>query len=254
MSQISSPSKGWIDRIDIHSLKARFFVKGVFSYRMDNVEKSLFIELVGCPGVGKSTLIDCFEEQGLIEKVFCTKLWSARFKGNAEIDAAYKGIIKYKAKILDNKKEKTKYIRNTIIPKAIDKFVEDEKNASIFLIDEGLFHHFKYEISENWAENEKVFTKLMNRRVLIHMTARPEVIADRILKRYRETGKILPYYRNKSEWEIAQFCNKAQEKRKEVISEFEKSGIPVLSVDAEESAQTIARNIDVYIKKLLIHN
>ncbi|UXZ55434.1 ATP-binding protein [Halomonas sp. 7T] len=253
MTQIISLSKSWAGRLYRPSFKSRLFVKGVFSYQIDKVEKSLFVEVVGCPGIGKSTLLNYFEDQGLIEKVFFTKLWSARFKSNADIDTAYRQIIKYKTKNLDNKKEKIKYIRNTIVPKAMDKFVENEQNASIFLVDEGLFHHFKYEISENWKENETLFTKLMNRRVLIHMIARPEVIAERILKRYRETGKILPYYRNKREWEIAQYCNKAQEKRKEVMSEFEKKGIPVLSVDAEESAQTIARNIDGYIKELMIH-
>jgi hypothetical protein len=30
-----------------------FFVKGVFDYQIENANKSLFIEVVGCPGGGK---------------------------------------------------------------------------------------------------------------------------------------------------------------------------------------------------------
>lgn len=215
-------AKNWFGRLRTFEYRTHFFVKGVFDYRIDSANKSLFIEVVGCPGVGKSTLIDYMEEKRLIKGLFRAKLWIARLQCNTSIDSAYRRILDYKLISLDNERSRFKYFRYAITPRAMDKYVENKKNPTVLLIDEGLFHHFKYEINDNWEKNNALFSKLMEKRVIVHITARPEIIAERILKRYRDTGNLLPYYKNKHEGEIAEYCRKAQEKRKQVIGEFKK--------------------------------
>ncbi|CDG55518.1 hypothetical protein HALA3H3_910003 [Halomonas sp. A3H3] len=60
----------------------------------------------------------------------------------------------------------------------------------MLVIDEGLFHHFRYEISDNWGKDKALFSKLMEKRFIVYMTARPEIIAERILMCYRKTGNL----------------------------------------------------------------
>lgn len=251
MTQLEFIAKNWLGRLRTFEYKAHFFVKGVFDYQIENANKSLFIEVVGCPGVGKSTLIDYMEEKRLIKGLIRARLWIARLQRNTNIDSAYKRILDYKLISLENERSRFKYSQYAITPRAIDKYVEDKKIPTVLLIDEGLFHHFKYEISDNWGKDKALFSKLMEKRVIVHMTARPEIIAERILKRYRKTGNLLPYYKNKHEYEIAEYCRKAQKKRKKVIGEFEKRGVPVLTVNAEDGEQANTKHIDDFIKILM---
>lgn len=255
MTQLMLTTKNWIRRLFISEIKTHLFVKGVFSYQVDKSSKSLFVEVIGCPGVGKSTLIYYMEKHELIVGLIRTKLWRARLQRNTKIDSIYKKILDYKQMSLEDESVKVKYFRHAIIPRFMDILVENKTIPStIFLVDEGLFHHFKYEISDNWENDKVLFSALMEKRVLVHMIARPEIIAERILKRYRETGNLLPCYKNKQKWEIAKYCKEAQEKRKKVIREFEKRGVPVLTINAEDDEQTIIRNIDGFIKRIIYYN
>ncbi|WP_035578951.1 AAA family ATPase [Halomonas sp. TG39a] len=249
MTQLVLTAKNLLDRFYGCEYRAHFLVKGVFDYQIDNANKSLFIEIIGCPGVGKSTLIDYMEEKELIKGLICTKLWATRLQRNNKIASAYTSILDYKIMSLEDERVRSRYLRHAIIPRAMDKYIENNKNPTVLLIDEGLFHHFKYEISDNWEQNKFIFSKLMEKRILVHMIARPEIIAERILKRYRETGNLLPYYKNKQECEIIEYCRKAQEKRKKVIRKFKTRGVPVLTINAEDSSQENTKYIDDFVKK-----
>lgn len=251
MTQLIFTTKKWLDRLHFSDYKAHFFVKGVFSYQLDNANTSLFIEITGCPGVGKSALIDYMEVKRFIIRLNRAKLWVARLQHNTKIESVYRKVLDYKLMRLEDEGVRFKYLRYAIIPRAMDKLVDARKTPIVLLIDEGLVHHFKYEINDNWEKDKAIFSKLMEKRVLVHMTARPEIITERILKRYRETGNLLPYYKNKQEWEIAEYCRKTQEKRKKIIREFEKRGVPVLTVNAEDSEQTAAKYIDDFAKGVM---
>lgn len=104
MTQLEFIAKNWLGRLRTFEYKAHFFVKGVFDYQIENANKSLFIEVVGCPGVGKSTLIDYMEEKRLIKSLIRARLWIARLQRNTNIDSAYKRILDYKLISLENKK------------------------------------------------------------------------------------------------------------------------------------------------------
>ncbi|WP_141441173.1 hypothetical protein [Vreelandella titanicae] len=137
-----------------------------------------------------------------------------RLQRNTNIDSAYKRILDYKLISLENKKSRFKYSQYAITPRAIDKYVEDKKIPTVLLIDEGLFHHFKYEISDNWGKDKALFSKLMEKRVIVHMTARPEIIAERILKRYRKTGNLLPYYKINMNMKLLNIVEKLKKKER----------------------------------------
>ncbi|CDG55519.1 MULTISPECIES: hypothetical protein [Halomonadaceae] len=104
MTQLEFIAKNWLGQLRTFKYKAHFFVKGVFDYQIENANKSLFIEVVGCPGVGKSTLIDYMEEKRLIKGLILAKLWIARLQRNTNIDSAYKRILDYKLISLENEK------------------------------------------------------------------------------------------------------------------------------------------------------
>ncbi len=53
MTQLEFIAKNWLGRLRTFEYEAHFFVKGVFDYQIENANKSLFIEVVGCPGGGR---------------------------------------------------------------------------------------------------------------------------------------------------------------------------------------------------------
>lgn len=219
---------------------------------LGNAEKQSFIfEMTGSPGVGKSTLLNHMMDSQFIRKVGLTGLSSDRFGDHDEIRMAYDRVLKHTLNTFEKKQDIEKHSRRAAVSLALHRQMRSTEKPAILIVEEGLFHHFKHSLIGIYASDKPSFDIMMERRAIIHLTARPEAIAERVIKRHEETGKLLPYHANKDFRQICDYCQDSQASRENALKFFKSVGVPVLTISAENSPNEMASQITAFIHETL---
>lgn len=219
---------------------------------LDDAEKQPFIfEMTGSPSIGKSTLLHNMMDAQLIRKADLTGLNSDSFGDDDQIRIAYDALIKKAVENLKNKEDIEKYSRRAAASLALQRQVRSDEKADTLIVEEGLFHHFMHPLIGIYSSDKPLFDIMMEGRAIVHLTARPGVIAERVIKRYKETGKLLPYHANKNFRQIRDYCQASQAGREHTLKQLESMGVPVLTISAENSSTEMASQITAFIHKTL---
>lgn len=218
----------------------------------------LFVEFIGVPGVGKSTLCSALLErnrewmigaQDVLLDVSLTGKYTAEMN-----DEFYQGIAQHKLSVISksdyqacDKLELLGYFGQII---QLDRKMSLYRGKKIVVADEGLFHNFSSSV-EFVYENSRAVPNNLGRRVLIHCYSSPERISCQILKREKETGRLLPQHKNKTIRELEEHQKEAL-LMKEKFTQFVQKvlGTPVLSLNTSDPQEENLNKINNFIEEL----
>ncbi len=212
---------------------------GFKAYRYNNHSHSSYIvDLVGPPGIGKTTLIKALIERSLIQ---------------AENDSFDKKerVCKSRARLLSLAALNQGDIA-TLQRKAV-KLIYDlniSQSRKGYVVDEGLSHHFANELCSMFLESPDDFKLLMQRRAVINLTASPETICSRIRIRGNKTGRLLPCHQDKSDEELVIFNTEALRGREYLATCMKEAGYPILTVNMEGARELAVDHIEVFFSSL----
>lgn len=209
-------------------------------------KQSFIFEITGSPGVGKSTLLNHMMNSQSIRKTGL-RVNSENIDDHDEISMAYDRVLKRTLETVEKKEDVEKHSRNAAASLALHRRMRSTEKPAILIVEEGLFHHFKDSLVGIYDSDKSSFDIMMKRRAIIHLIARPEAIAERIIKRYEETGRLLSYHANKDFYQICDYCQASQASRENALKLFMSMGVPVLTISAENSPNVMTSQITAFI-------
>jgi len=117
--------------------------------------------------------------------------------------------------------------------------------------EEGLFHNFGNEIVSLLNSGDEVSVKeLMRNRAVVYCYSTPEIIAHQIIKRYNETGKLLPQHKTDSFETLIEFQKEALINKERFIETLKSFNIPVLMINTSDDIESNAKKVNAFISSL----
>ncbi len=92
--------------------------------------------------------------------------------------------------------------------------------------------------------------ELMKERAVIYCYTHPEVIAQRIQKRTKETGKLLPQHKVNSFEELVEQQKETLKVKEEFVNILRDCDVPVLRINTSDNLQENAKKVNDFIKNL----
>lgn len=220
----------------------------------------LHIEFAGLPGVGKTTL---FEE---LSKAKTTPKWGLakiylylnrnRLKNKEKIqqDEIYQLLLTEK---LDNigkddysifwKFESLRYFYQVI---QLDFGIQELNSGYTLLTDGGVLHNFGEELESIYSTHAELIEGYLQNRAVVYCYSSPEKIAEQVLKRYKETGFLLPQHKTEDFKQLIALQKDMLSRSDEMISRLDQVHIPVLRVNTSDEASLNIKKIEGFIKNL----
>lgn len=220
--------------------------------------KPIYIEFVGISGVGKSTLFSLinlskcngialgeFKKQKLLRdtRLSLTDDSLYQFLGDRKMSEVYSS-----ERIIGiDKMWYIKYFFDIMV----DDFVVYKRNLqNTILSDEGLVHNFDRQIEELYDESESGFNNLMKGRAIVYCYSSANLVAEQIMKRFRETGSLLPHHRFSNIKDLVKDQEEELEKKSKFIEFLCMKNIPVLKIDTAGDLRTKTELIYSFINNL----
>lgn len=218
-------------------------VKAVYSplYEADSSKKR-YVEFIGPPGVGKSTVFKALTEfspdlmpLSVLKRRLNlpSRLLSREFDEQYQLLAAHKLETVTKSDLLPTDK--------LWVLGYFQRMIEDDKIAMLhgqshcIVADEGLFHNFKSSV-EHLLGTTAVPPAFLSGRLLINCHTAPERIARQIQRRHRETGHLVPQHKNKTFGQLLEDQVEALRYCRKYADLLTEHGIPVLHIDTASAA------------------
>lgn len=196
---------------------------GFKAYRLHQSPlSSIAFDVIGPPGVGKSFFIKALISGGVVDNR------PHRFSKEMRVCSSRSKLLSLLAlnrddlEVLRRKSAKLLYDLNIM------------SSSSHFIIDEGICHHFAGELIQLSETSREDFLTIMRGRGVINLTAPPEIITSRIGIRYRRTGKLLDFHKEKSEHELHEYNSTALHQREELCGLMREAGCPTITLDVSQ--------------------
>lgn len=231
--------------------------------KVDKVKgKPIYVEFVGIPGVGKSTLFDNVFKQVKskwrniheFQKIFIQHVDGKA----AESVSCYQDLAIHKMQSVASSNfsgiDQMKIVRfflSVIIEDSLVSLFNKDYNV---ISDEGLIHNFGDGLLELCKNNKKEFDNLMKDRAVVYCKAPAEIVANRILGRTKETGKLLPQHKVKSFDKLVMLQKRSLKNKHQIIDLLYKYDIPVVSIDTSESINKNADKVIDFLNTLSNNN
>lgn len=227
--------------------------------RVDKINgEPLYVEFVGVPGVGKTTLYrNVFDE---VKKKWrdiheFQRIFIEHADGQAvESQPCYQELAQHKMQSLESRNYSgidqmkiVKYFHSVLIADSLVYLFNNDYNV---LSEEGLIHNFGESLLELFKNNKKEFENLMKHRVVIHCHAPADIVAKRILEREKKTGGLLPQHKVNSFAELVNMQKKSLELKQQFIDFLSKHGIPILSIDTSNPMTENVAQVKHFLTKL----
>lgn len=225
-------------------------------YNQFEVESPLYIEFVGVPGVGKSTLhnsIDWDRNKCLTLNHFVDEF---KFKKiDFYIDGAeeYQFLAKSNREILsDQRWTDIDYYRSIAFCLEVlkeDFVIKNCNNKFIVVSDEGIFHNFAQSSRRLKEIRPQLFERFISNRKVVFCYTTPDVLAYRIMKRKEETGNIIIRHRGLSQQELLEKVKIELEECRVFVEWLKLRGVECLFVNAEEDVDANIKKIESFVAK-----
>lgn len=218
--------------------------------KVDKVKgKPIYVEFVGIPGVGKSTLYDNVFKQVKskwrniheFQKIFIQHIDGKA----AESVSCYQDLAIHKMQSVASSNfsgiDQMKILRffhSVIIDDSLVRLFNNDYNV---ISDEGLIHNFGDGLLALCENNKEEFRNLMKNRAVVYCNAPAEIVANRILERKKKTGKLLPQHKVDSFEELLLKQEKNLDNYRKIIDLSVKHSLPILSID---TTQAMTKNVD----------
>ena len=232
-----------------------FHSKGYYRIHNDlnGKNKTFIIEIIGPAGVGKSTFIDKVKKGGLISRYKVPKINIDNALKNKTLGVDFHAKL-FQLKVNNELPEGRGLHRfqDMLLWLFRDQYLQLPKNqGKIFLVDEGLGHHFTSELIDAHKSDPGLFNAAINNRGFIALTAKPETIAKRIVGRKEKTKHILPYHDKKSPKQLEAYLNNRMKSISRLISVARQAGIPCLELNSEEPIKNHLNVTASFLKTLI---
>lgn len=217
--------------------------------------KPIYVEFVGVPGVGKSTLYENVFKQVKskwrniheLQKIF---IRHANSKSTESL-SLYQELAQQKIQNVASrnytgidKMNIIKYFHSVLIDDSLVYLFNNDYNI---MSDEGLIHNFGEAILALSKSKEEEFKSLMERRAVIYCYASPEIVAKRILEREKKTGELLPQHKVDSYDNLVLLQQESLYFKHQIIDSLSNYNIPILSIDTSNS---MSQNVDQVVQFL----
>ncbi len=200
--------------------RAGFRVYGVNA----SIDDNCMIDIIGPPGVGKSWLIKQLASNGMVSKkesAFHKVLTESPFHASL---LKLSSDDKLDLDVLRKKAGKLLYDLNV------------SHSPGIYLIDEGVSHHFASELVRLHSNSRDEFLSLVSKRAVINLSASPTLIVDRIESRAAQLGYIAGCQRGLGRKELIDFTAEALRVRHQLCSLLSMEHRPVLELEMLEDS------------------
>ena len=224
--------------------------------RVDKINgKPIYVEFVGVPGVGKTTLYqnvfkqvkkkwrDIHEFQKIYDNHIDDK--------NVESQPCYQKLADHKMQSIESRNYSgidqmkiVKYFHSVLIADSLVFLFNSDYNV---MSEEGLIHNFGESLIALYNDNKEEFDNLMKHRAIIYCYAPAEIVAKRILEREKKTGRLLPQHKVNSFAELVNLQNESLKLKQQLINFLSKHDIPILSID---TSNPMSENVD-HVKHFL---
>jgi adenylate kinase family enzyme len=217
-------------------------------------DRPLIVEFVGLSGIGKSTLFSQIDWK----KNKCVPI-NNFYEQKKDSDNLIFQAKEYQtlASIMTDRISNipvppTEYFLYFCISRKLlmeDFTVQNFNINHIIVSDEGIIHNFGDDLIKLKELDSSLFQKLMLNRKVVFCDTTSDVLAERVLKRKKEIGRISAIDRNLTKDElILKFKNELEQKRN-FIAWLEDQGIDCLKIDMNNQMHLNVLTIEEYIKK-----
>ena len=220
--------------------------------------KPLYVEFVGVPGVGKTTLYNNVFKQiknkwrdiNELEQIFAehnngkaTESYScyqdlAQHKVSTVASYDYSGLDKMKI---------IKYFQSVLIKDSLVYLFNKEYNI---VSDEGLIHNFGEGIIAFSNSKESDYKDLLKHRAIIYCETSASTIAKRIIEREKITGNLLPQHKVDSFDKLVLNQEKYLNNYRLIFDYTSKYNIPILSIDTSDPMHDNVQKSIEFMSKL----
>lgn len=209
------------------------------------------ISFIGLSGCGKSTLIHYLVAQRLIvrKRRSSAPAPNDTFVDDVRLDEAYVALMRegLRARVTP---ERARFL--------IDAIYKDWKltrmsAAQCIVQDEGIFHHLPNEISNLSREDGAIVRQLARNRAIVYCFADPDIVANRIIRRRQDTGRVILQHRGKSDAAIRASLHDIADARLYMLEELDRCGIPFIKIDTGGEASNAASQFACFLRRLASH-
>lgn len=217
----------------------------------------IYIEFVGVAGVGKTTLFNKLnsDSKWISAAKFVRNHLNSQSIQFAATNSCYQILADSKieqiSKTDDNSVDKL-YLLHVFYQCLIhDSLIDTFNNNATIISEEGLIHNFGNNIEQilESGENELI-SNLLKRRAIVYCISEPEIVARQIIKRFEETGKLLPHHKTKSFDELVAVQKQALKQKDNLLQLLKKHEVPILMIDTSNSTSENLVKINTFIKQL----
>lgn len=220
----------------------RFFFNrvgfNVYRYNKTEAISPCVVDIIGPPGIGKSSLFQRMIEKSIIHSD------KQKFYKRKRACASRAHLLSLAAAGLDD----IEILQRKALKLLYDLNVADCRG--ILLVDEGISHHFTSELCDLVKINKEDFERIMKRRAIVNLTAPPELITMRIRHRAERNGSLLSFHREKSDEELNEFNVEVMKIRATLTALMKESGFPALTVDLGREERTAVECIEGFLSSL----
>lgn len=226
-------------------------------YRMHNDlngrNKKVIIEIIGPAGVGKSTFINQVKKKGLISRYkvpkfnirdafkskdldfdFHAKLFGLKVKN--ELPGG-KGLHRFQDMLLWLFRDQYLHITNN--------------RGKLFLVDEGLGHHFTSELIEAHNADPGLFEAVVDKRCFVALKSTPEIIAGRIMGRKKAKGQILPYHDGLTAKQLEAYLSHRMANIECLMNLAKNAGVPCLTINTDDDKKQQLLDFESFLQNLI---
>lgn len=232
-------------------------VKNSYKPLVNNNHDPIYIEFMGVPGVGKSTL---FNQISYGKNTTTLNNFIKMHKRNyddklIESQPIYSILAEEKLKevLLKNFSsfDKLKILHFFFLVLFNDLILYKFNKNTIVVAEEGLFHNFGNVIETvRNTENKELLQNLFKNRAIVYCYSTPEKVAHQIMKRYEESGKLLPQHKTKNFEELVELQKQALKNKERTLDILKEFDIPVLMINTSNDTSENLIKINLFIKSL----
>ncbi len=229
--------------LQIYSSKKAYIVN-----RTEANSRFLIIEIIGPPGIGKSTVLKTLNKEGIISSI-PTPHWiiDEYLQSFSNFDPEYIELIQAATKKIKDLRRLKQHLYWLMHEKYL---LETARENRFYMVDEGLGHHFNSALVELSIHNRDSFFRLMQNRAMIFLKSNPETITQRIIQRNKSSGIIRIQHRNKNMDLLTLENQKKLASKKKLFQQLSEINTPAIVVNTDLGLEQSKTQIRNFISKL----